>query len=323
MTNNIVLEVEAKKFAKETDKPPYLFELKPEEGRKIVDQVQSGTVIKPPVSIEDQTLNVGPTGQVSVRILRPQNTQKILPVIIYIHGAGWVFGNAHTHDRLIRELAVGTQAAVVFPNYSLSPEAKYPTAIEEIYAVVNWVAQEGHVHGLDPKQIMVAGDSVGGNMTAAVTLMAKARGGPAILRQLLFYPVTDASFETESYYKFSTGYFLRRDAMRWFWDQYISDNKQRDEITACPLRATVDQLRGLPPALIITAEADVLRDEGEAYANKLREAEVNVTSVRFLGTIHDFVMLNALANTAAARGAISLANNWLREGFAITHSASA
>jgi acetyl esterase len=226
-----------------------------------------------------------------------------------------VFGNVHTHDRLIRELAVGAQAAVVFPNYSLSPEAKYPTAIEENYAVVKWVAEHGVAHGLDPERLAVAGDSVGGNMAVAVTLMAKERGGPVIRQQLLFYPVTDASFDTESYRQFATGYFLRRDAMMWFWDQYTSDPHERAKITASPLRATTDQLRGLPAALVITAEADVLRDEGEAYANKLREAGVRVTTARFQSIIHDFVMLNALANTAAARGAIALATDWLREGF--------
>jgi len=227
-----------------------------------------------------------------------------------------VFGNAHTHDRLIRELAVGAQAAVVFPNYSLSPEAKYPTAIEENYAVVQWVVEHGAAHGLDPARLAVAGDSVGGNMPAAVTLMAKARGGPRIHQQLLFYPVTDASFDTASYHQFATGYFLRRDAMLWFWDQYTSDPRERAQSTASPLRATIEELRGLPPALVITAEADVLRDEGEAYANKLRQAGVRTTAARFQGIIHDFVMLNALATTAAARGAIALATAWLRDGFA-------
>jgi acetyl esterase len=239
-----------------------------------------------------------------------------LPVIVYIHGAGWVFGNSQTHDRLIRELSVGAQAAVVFPNYSLSPEAQYPTAIEECYAVVKWMAEEAGQHGFDGKRIAVAGDSVGGNMTAAVTLLAKERRGPNICQQLLFYPVTDANFDTESYHQFATGYFLRRDAMMWFWDQYLPDLEKRNEITASPLRATTEQLRGLPRALVITAEADVLRDEGEAYANQLRQAGVPVTAARFQGIIHDFVMLNALANTNAARGAMALATGWLREGFA-------
>jgi acetyl esterase len=168
---------------------------------------------------------------------------------------------------------------------------------------------------MDPERLAVAGDSVGGNMTAAVTLLSRERGGPVIRLQLLFYPVTDAAFDTASYHQFAEGYHLRRDAMMWFWDQYTTSPGERNQITASPLRASTQQLQGLPPALVITAEADVLRDEGEAYATKLREAGVRVTAVRFQGTIHDFVMLNALAKTAAARGAIALATAWLREGF--------
>ncbi|UKS29194.1 alpha/beta hydrolase [Paenibacillus sp. HWE-109] len=313
MTNKIQLEAAAQKFADDNANPPFLFDLSPEKGRETVDKVQSKPVHKEPVDMEDLTIDGGPSGQVSVRIMRPKNAPGPLPVIVYIHGAGWVFGNEHTHDRLIRELAVGSQSIVVFPNYSLSPEAKYPTALEEIYAVVQWVADNSRDYGFDAERLTLAGDSVGGNMAAAITLVAKERKGPAIQKQLLFYPVTDANFDTDSYNAFETGYFLRRDAMQWFWDQYTTDPRERAEITASPLRATLEQLSHLPPALIITGEADVLRDEGEAYANKLREAGVHVTAVRFQGIIHDFVMLNALADTAAARGAILLANAWLRE----------
>jgi len=313
MTKKVVLEPAALKFAQDTANPPYLFDLGPEKGREAVDEVQSGDVPKLPVEIQDITVEGGPSGQVSVRLLRPENVTYKLPVILYIHGAGWVFGNAHTHDRLIRELAVGAEACVVFPNYSLSPEAKYPTAIEEIYAVLTWIAEHGEAYGLDTDRLTVAGDSVGVNMTAAITLMAKERKGPAIHKQLLFYPVTDSGNDTESYHQFAEGYFLRRDAMAWFWEQYITKPSDKEEIYASPLRATREQLEGLPPALVITAEADVLRDEGEAYANKLREAGVRVTAARFQGAIHDFVMLNALADTASARGAIALANAWLKE----------
>lgn len=310
MAAPVQLEPEARAFATATGNPPFLFELPPAKGRQIVDEVQSSPVDKPDVAVEDRTIPGGP----SIKILRPRNAAGLLPAVVYIHGAGWVFGNAHTHDRLIRELAARGEVAVVFPNYSLSPEARYPVAIEESYATVTWVAEHGREHGLDGTRLTVSGDSVGGNMAAAMTLMAKARGGPAIQRQLLFYPVTDAAFETESYLEFATGYFLRRDAMMWFWDQYTTDPKQRAEITASPLRATTEQLRGLPEALVITAEADVLRDEGEAYARKLREAGVRVAAARFQGIIHDFVMLNALAGTAATRAAMTLATSWLRQG---------
>ena len=315
MTRRIQLEPEAQALAEAAAMPPLLFTLGPERGRIALEEAQLGQVSKLLVDVEDLTVDDGPSGLVSLHILRPLNAPAVLPVIVYIHGAGWVFGSMQTHDRLIRELAVGAQAAVVFPEYRLSPEAKYPTAIEECYSVVKWVAERGREHGMDPERLAVAGDSVGGNMTSAVTLLSRERGGPDITLQLLFYPVTDAAFDTASYHQFAEGYHLRRDAMMWFWDQYTANPGERNEITASPLRASTQQLKGLPPALIITAEADVLRDEGEAYANKLREAGVRVTAVRFQGTIHDFVMLNALATSAAARGAIALATAWLREGF--------
>ena len=244
ITTNVVLEPAAQDFAEATANPPYLFDRGPVEGRNVVDEVQSGEIEKPDVEIQDTTIPA--SGEVSIRILRPKGATGPLPVILYTHGAGWVFGNAHTHDRLIRELADGTGTAVVFTNYSLSP-------------------------------------------------------------------VSDATFDTDSYHQFAENYFLRRDAMHWFWDQYTTDEDQRNEVTASPLRATTEQLDGLPKALVITAEADVLRDEGEAYGRKLREAGVDVTSVRYEGIIHDFMMLNALRGTNAAQAAITQAVGYLRE----------
>jgi acetyl esterase len=315
MTSGIQLEPEAQAFADAAAKPPFLFTLGPEKGRLALEEAQAGQVSKLPVDIEDLMIADGPSAQVALRILRPPHAQAPLPIIVYIHGAGWVFGGKQTHDRLLRELAVGAGAAVVFPEYRLCPEARYPTALEECYMVSRWVARRGQEHGLDVERLAVAGDSVGGNMAAAVTLLSRERGEPDIRLQLLFYPVTDTAFDTASYHQFAEGYHLRRDAMMWFWEQYTRHPSERKEITVSPLRASIAQLQGLPPALIITAEADVLRDEAEAYANKLRQAGVRVTAVRFQGTIHDFVMLNALAHSAAARGAIALATAWLREGF--------
>ncbi|WP_149826309.1 alpha/beta hydrolase [Streptomyces tailanensis] len=310
-----VLEPAAAAFAEATANPPYLFDLGPVEGRKAVDEVQSGEIEKPAIDEEWITVPGGPTGSVRARIIRPAGVEGTLPVILYIHGAGWVFGNAHTHDRLVRELAAGANAAVVFPEYDLSPEARYPVAIEQNYAVAQWVVGQGVSKGLDGSRLAVAGDSVGGNMTAALTLVAKERGDVPLVQQVLFYPVTDAAFDTGSYHQFAEGYFLRRDAMQWFWNQYTTDEQQRAEITASPLRASTEQLAGLPPALVITGEADVLRDEGEAYANKLRQAGVPVTAVRYQGIIHDFVMLNALRETHAAEAAINQAVATLHTAF--------
>ena len=312
-----VLEPAAKDFADATANPPYLFDLTPEAGRKAVDEVQSDTSRVELPEVSEQRITVpAPAGDVRVRIVTPPKASSDsgrLPVIIYIHGAGWVFGNAHTHDRLVRELATKANAAVVFPEYSLSPEARYPVAIEQNYATAQWVISHGSEHGLDASRIAVAGDSVGGNMAAVLTLQAKERQDVTITAQVLFYPVTDANFDTPSYHQFAEGYFLRRDGMQWFWDQYTTDPAERAQITASPLRATTEQLAGLPKALVITGEADVLRDEGEAYAAKLRQAGVDVTAVRYQGIIHDFVMLNALRGTHAATGAIAQATAFLRD----------
>lgn len=307
-----VLEPAAQAFADATAQPPFLFQLEPAEGRKLVDEVQTTDYPKLPVDEEWITVADG----TKARIVKPAGTTGELPVILYIHGAGWVFGNAHTHDRLVRELAVGAGAAVVFPEYDLSPEVRYPHAIEQAYSVARWIVAEGKSKGLDATRLAIAGDSVGGNLTAAVTLLAKERGDLHFKQQVLFYPVTDASFDTASYQEFAEGYFLMRDGMKWFWDQYTTDEAERNQITASPLRATTEQLAGLPTALVITGEADVLRDEGEAYAAKLREAGVDVTAVRFGGIIHDFVMLDALRDTHAATAAIDLAIRTLRSALA-------
>jgi acetyl esterase len=308
-----VLEPAAQSFVEATAKHPFLFELPPAQGRKLLDGLQSGKITEPEIDEEWITVEGGPTGEVKARIVKPRGATGTLPVVLYIHGAGWVFGDAKTHDRLVRELAVGVGAAVVFPEYSRSPEAHYPVAIEQNYAVAQWIVKEGVAKGLDATRFAVAGDSVGGNMTAAATFMAKERGDVDFVAQLLFYPVTDANFDTGSYQQFGEGYYLRRDGMQWFWDQYTTDEDNRNEITASPLRASLEQLGDLPPAMVINGEADVLRDEGEAYANKLRQAGVPVTAIRHQGMIHDFVMLNALRGTHAAQAAITEAIDFLSE----------
>jgi len=291
---------------------PAIYQIPVGEGRAAFTRLQDVPVTKLPVDIEDRTVPGGPKGHVGIRILRPKGAAGPLPPVVYTHGAGWVFGDKDIYDRLMRDLAVGANAAIVFVDFSRSPEAKYPTAIEESYAVVKHVAENGKALGLDPSRIAVAGDSVGGNMTTAVTMMAKERGGPHIGYQVLFYPVTNAAFDTGSYKQFPTEHFLTLEAMKWFWNQYMPDDATRKQPTASPLQATVEQLKGLPPALVINGEYDVLRDEGEAYAHKLIEAGVRVTAVRFHGTIHDFVLLNVIAQTPATCGAIALACAELR-----------
>jgi acetyl esterase len=307
----LVLEPEAQAFAEAAAQPPAIYELTPEQARKVLDDVQAQPVDKLLVDEEWVTVPAS-TGDVRVRIVRPPNPGEDLPAVVYMHGGGWVLGNAGTHDRLVRELALGSSAALAFVEYDRSPEAAYPTAIEQGYATARWIAREGPAHGIDGSRMAVAGDSAGGNMAAALALMAKERGDVRFLHQSMYYPVTDARLDTPSREEFASGYHLTARAMEWFWDAYVPDAGRRSEITASPNQAAVDQLRGLPPAFIAVAEADLLRDEGEAYAAKLRTAGVALTTVRYDGTIHDFMMLNALQRTNAARAAIAQAAAVLR-----------
>ncbi len=303
--------------ALEANAGPPLSELEINEARTAFANAETaGAPGKLAANIEDRVVPGGPQGDVAVRIVRPKSNAAMLPVVMFFHGGGWVFGDRHTHDRLVRAIANGAGVAVVFVEYTRPPEARYPVAIEEAYAATRWVAEHGPSIQIHPARLAVMGDSSGGNMAAAVTLLAQERGGPKIGFQVLFYPVTDASLDTASYNAYKEGYMLTREGMRWSWNQYAPDEGTRKEPTASPLRASLAQLHGLPPTLLINAECDVLRDEGEAYAHRLIEAGVPVTATRYLGTIHAFVNLGAVAGTPAARAAIAQATDALRRAFA-------
>jgi acetyl esterase len=294
-----------------------IYTLSPEAARNVLAGAQKSVSVKlAPARSEDRVLNVGPKGRTDIRIYRPESTKGPLPAVIYTHGGGWVLGDRETHDRLVRELTTGANAVVVFVDYDRSPESRYPVAVEESYAVLKYVAEHPDEFGADASRIAIAGDSVGGNMTAVVALLAKERNGPDVKAQLLFYPVTDASMSTGSYKEFAEGPWLTRKGMEWFWDQYLPEVSKRADIHVSPINASVEQLKGLPPTLLLVDENDVLRDEGEAYGRKLAEAGVPVTSVRYNGTIHDFMLLNPIATTPAVRGAVDQASAYLREVFA-------
>lgn len=295
---------------------PPLYTLSPAEARNVLLSVQrSAKVPTPAVEVEERTITGGPTGTISLHIIRPKGVSGALPGIMYFHGAGWIMGDAETHGPLVYHIATGVRATVVFVNYDRSPEAKYPVAIEQLYTATSWVAEHRNEVGIEPSRLVVAGDSVGGNMAAVICILAKQRGGPKIDFQVLAYPVTDAAFETPSYKEFgNAGYWLTREAMKWFWENYAPPSA-RNEITASPLRASLDQLRGLPPALVITNENDVLRDEGEAYAHKLMQAGVPVVATRYLGAIHDLLLLNPIVHTPVAKAALEQVNNTLRNVF--------
>lgn len=309
----VPLELAAEKVCDESSKPPLIFTLPPAEGRLVLEKAQDTPVYKCPAKTTKIRMNLGRLGTINVFCIQPTNIVGIPNIIFYIHGAGWVFGSLHTHEKLVRELASRTNSVLIFPEYSRSPEAKYPIAIEQCYQVLCHLPQIFQRLRLQVNYstLTVAGDSVGGNMATVMTILAKYHNGPKIHKQLMYYPVTNACFDTESYCMFAEDYYLYRDGMIWFWDQYTTLEEDRNQITASPLRATKEQLYGLPDAMILNGEADVLRSEGEAYARELRAAGVEVTAVRFQAIIHDFVMLNSLDQTNACRAAMDSSTSWI------------
>lgn len=285
--------------------------LSPADARQVLVGAQKGAKL-PPADVSEKTITVDGK-QIGLNIVRPVGAKGVLPAFIFVHGGGWILGDFPTHERFVRDLVADSGAVAVFVNYTPSPEARYPVAINEIYAATRWVAENGAQIGVDGKRLAIAGNSVGGNMATVVALMAKAKGTPALRSQVLFWPVTNANFENTSYDEFANDHFLTKGMMKWFWDAYTTDTKQRQEIYASPLLATPEQLKGLPPTLIQTAEKDVLRDEGEAYARKLDAAGVNVVTTRYNGMIHDFGLLNILSDVPATRAALHQASEELRQ----------
>lgn len=286
--------------------------LSPKDARAVLVNAQASVKVDiSGITITEKTITQD--GQtVKIHIVRPEGAKATLPVFMFFHGGGWVLGDFPTHLRLVRDLVVTSGAAAVFVDYTPSPEAHYPVAINQAYAATKWVAAHGKEINVDGSRLAVAGNSVGGNMAAVVALMAKDKNGPAIKFQLLLWPVTDANFETESYNQYAEQRFLTKNAMIWFWDNYTTNLAERKEIYASPLQASLEQLKGLPPALVQTAENDVLRDEGEAYARKMDAAGVKVSLVRYNGTIHDYGLLNPIANTPSTRSAMLQAGNELK-----------
>lgn len=316
-SNKIVVDPLMQKFLNKinSQNATPIYNLTPDEARNVLLKVQDIPTEILPADIEDAKIPVGPKEETNIRIVRPKGNSSKLHVIFYIHGGGWILGDKHTHNRLIREIANKAQAAVVLIDFSRSPENQYPTAIEESYETIKYISENDKNFNLDASKLIVAGDSVGGNMATVLAMLVKERGGLKIDYQLLFYPVTDANFETESYKQFSDGYWLSTDAMKWFWNAYLPNEEERKKYTVSPLQASLEQLKGLPPALIITNEYDVLRDEGEAYAHKLMKAGVNVTAIRLLGTIHDCLLLNPITHAQIIRDIIEFISYKINEIF--------
>jgi acetyl esterase len=288
----------------ESGDPP-ITALEPAAARAYVIAGLDLTAPRPDADIEDRVIAGGPSGSIRLRIVRPAGASGPLPVVIYYHGGGWVLGDAQEYDHLVRDIAHNCRAAVIFVDYDLCPEVQFPVPLEQAYGALVWVAAQGTELGLDSARIVIAGDSAGGNLSAAVSLLAKERGGPEIALQALIYPVVDADFETSSYREFASGHYLTRDEMEWFWGHYLPDPAQRLQPLASPLRADTEHLRGLPPALVITCELDVLRDEGEAYARKLMDAGVPVSATRYLSAIHGCLTIPGIRDIPSSRAMLT------------------
>lgn len=312
MKRCVPLEPAAEAVCNQSAVPPLIFQLPPEQGRKVLEEAQDTPVYKYPANISSNRIHTGTWGTIPVYFIAPED-KKIKNIIFYIHGAGWVFGSFHTHEKLVRELAARTNSLVIFPEYSRSPEAKYPTAIEQCYFVFSHLKKiiQDKFSITSHPALTVAGDSVGGNMAIAMALLSSMRHGPSIDKLLLYYPVTNACFDTPSYQQFAADYYLYQEGMKWFWRQYTTSIEDRNQITASPLRASKECLKCLPQTMIINGQADVLRSEGEAFGEKLRCSGVEVTALRIQGIIHDFVMLNALDQTNACRTAMDVSTEWI------------
>ena len=314
-TSKYNLEKPAAEMAAYLAQGPGLSELPLAEVRKSIEGAQAGV---PMPDVDEAWITVpAEVGEVRVSLIKPRGVDGSLPVVLYMHGGGWIFGSASSHGRLAAELAVASDAAVAFIEYTLAPEARYPVQIEQCYAVARWVTEQGETHGLDSSRIAVAGDSAGGNMATVLCLMAKQRGDVTFVQQSMYYPMTDAltDQDSESYRLFRDGPYGDAKTMEWFWSSYVPEHELRLESTVSPLRATREELLGLPSALVIVDENDILRDQGEAYATKLRDADVPTACVRFNGTLHDFMMLSALRDTETTRAAMDLAASGLRRAF--------
>jgi acetyl esterase len=291
---------------------PDFCELSPEQARAVFDQMQAPVPPLPVGSVEDRTLP-GPAGEIPVRVYQPdagrRKRRARRPGLVFFHGGGWVIGGIDSHDQTCRELCSRVGACVVAVDYRLAPETRFPGAAEDCFSATRWVAQNAEALGVDPTRLAVAGDSAGGNLAAAVCLMARHRHGPALRFQLLVYPVTDADFERASYRENAEGYLLSRASMQWFWNHYVPDAADRASPYAAPLRSASHA--DLPPALVITAEFDPLRDEGEAYAEALTNAGVPATCTRYHGMIHGFFGFASVVDQA--KRALDEASAALRE----------
>jgi acetyl esterase/lipase len=308
------LDPAVRKFLIPLNKDPSPFwELPQPKPQEVVTALQNKTPVDMSgVTISEQSLTVdGRT--IKLFIVKPDHVEGRPGAILFIHGAVWIAGNFENHKRLVRDLVVESGQPAVFPEITNLPVGKYPVPLNEAYATLQWMAGHASEFGADGSRIAVAGNSVGGNMTAALNLMVKDRSGPKISYQVLLWPATNAGVDTCSYEQYANGRFLSREFMKYGWDRYAPTEKERENRYVSPLRASLAQLQGLPPTLVITEENDVLRDEGEAFAHRLQDAGVPTVFVRYNGTIHDFGLLNGVTSLPTTQRAIHQVAEGIRE----------
>lgn len=298
------LSVGVKKYLKVLNDGVPVETLSKEDARNVLVTAQNGVKVDLSGIEESEKIITDKDYPVKLTIVRPKGITKKLPAFIFIHGGGWILGDYNTHKRMVRDLVIESGYAAVFINYNPSPEAKYPQAINEIYAATKWVSKHGDEINIDSKRLALVGNSAGGNVAIATSLLAKKNNDSFIKVQILLWPVTNTDFDTESYKMYGEQRFLTASMMKWMFDQYTADLKQRKEIYLSPLLASIDELRGLPPTIVQVAENDILRDEGEAFGRKLDEAGVDVTTIRYNGVIHDFGLLNGLAASPQTRSMV-------------------
>ena len=320
MTKKLNLANDVKTFLEEIeereDKP--LYEMTPEEARDFLLSVQRKNYVNIDAEVTDKTISSSKAEKIDIRTIKPKTKTGKLPAIIYAHGGGWVMGDKEAYDMLIKRLANESECCVIFADYKKSPEHTYPSALNEICGVLEYVTKYPDEFNIDINKIALAGDSAGGNLAAACALKTNYEGGPKIKALALLYPVTDASMNTKSYEEFKNGPWLSKKSMEFFWESYVPDKKRREETYASLLNASTDELKNLPQTLILTVENDVLRDEGEAYADRLMQAGVPVIAVRYKGTIHDFMMLDGVADTCPAKAAVAQMIDVLKETFSVS-----
>lgn len=303
----VIMDPRAAAFVSKAEEGPPIQTLSPHQAWENLNTLQAGYQVPSNITVEKRVLPVGPTGKTPVQIYTPEGVKKPANTIVYMHGGGFVMGSSTTHVRLMCDLATCSNRIIVFVDYTNAPEGKYPTAHDQCYAVLKYVYEHPSEFGINPSNIVIAGDSVGGAIAATCSLLSKKHNGPKIKAQLLFYPAVNLDANAIDYGVLKDGPWLSKANLYWAWSQYFTPKDNLKDPYISPVYASVEQLEGMPTTMVITDDCGPLHASGEDYAKNLIQAGVDVTAMRFFGITHDFMMLNALKDTPAAKGSLAAA----------------